>query len=104
MVRVVAGGPIDLTRRLGNLMDLSATPVCPACGFRVFNRRYPRCESCGTRLPESIVYSRSERHDLFEADQQLSLAKAREGEPAEEHLPSMDETLLEAVVAITPGE
>ena len=41
----------------GPVMDTSTAPACPACGFRVFNRRYPKCESCGAELPESIVYT-----------------------------------------------
>ncbi len=43
-------------------------PVCPACGFRVFNRRYPRCESCGAQLPEATVYNESEREALLQSE------------------------------------
>ena len=28
-------------------------PGCPSCGARVFNRRYPKCEFCGAKLPDS---------------------------------------------------
>lgn len=28
---------------------------CPACGFRVYNRRYPKCESCAQALPAELV-------------------------------------------------
>ena len=27
---------------------------CPSCGFAVFNRRVPRCESCGAALPADM--------------------------------------------------
>lgn len=30
---------------------------CPACGFRIFNRRYPVCEGCGEELPEELLLS-----------------------------------------------
>ena len=39
--------------------------VCPDCGFRVFNRRYPKCEACGSLLPASVVYTAEQRKDLF---------------------------------------
>nr|WP_315209668.1 hypothetical protein [uncultured Albidiferax sp.] len=35
-------------------------PHCPACGFTVFNRRHPRCESCHAELPPGCVYSAAE--------------------------------------------
>ena len=49
-------------------MELQQHPVCPACGFQVFNRRYPKCESCGAQLPESIVYNESERDALLQSE------------------------------------
>ena len=49
-------------------METSAPLACPSCGFRVFNRRYPKCESCGAVLPESIAYTPAERASLFEAE------------------------------------
>ncbi|MFH2134865.1 MAG: hypothetical protein ABII81_06750 [Pseudomonadota bacterium] len=30
---------------------------CPACDFPIFNRRVPRCESCGADLPQALLYS-----------------------------------------------
>jgi hypothetical protein len=33
---------------------------CPACGFRIFNRRVPRCELCGVALPPELLFSREE--------------------------------------------
>ena len=45
-------------------MNTSATPTCPECGFRIYNRRFPNCESCGATLPETLVYSPIERFAL----------------------------------------
>ena len=46
---------------------------CPACGFQVFNRRYPKCERCAAALPASLVYSDLERKALLESEgQQLT--------------------------------
>lgn len=58
-------------------MDTSATPTCPECGFRIYNRRYPNCESCGARLPEALVYSPVERFMLQLEEEQRSLERAR---------------------------
>ena len=43
---------------------------CPACGFRVFNRRYPKCEGCKLDLPMSLVYSAEERQALLKREEQ----------------------------------
>jgi hypothetical protein len=84
------------------MMDLAAAPTCPECGFRVFNRRYPKCESCGATLPESIVYSPVERHTLLVADEKRALEKARNEKPTEATIhPSIDASLLSAVVGLT---
>ena len=53
-------------------------PHCPACGFRVFNRRYPKCESCGAELPPDVAYSDAERHRLMAAEEALALEVARQ--------------------------
>jgi uncharacterized membrane protein YgcG len=48
---------------------------CPACGFRVFNRRYAKCERCASDLPPALVYSEQERRALLEVEKErLSLA------------------------------
>jgi DNA-directed RNA polymerase subunit RPC12/RpoP len=49
-------------------MEHQTAFVCPACGFRVFNRRYPKCESCHSSLPASVVYTSDERKQLFAAE------------------------------------
>ncbi len=47
---------------------------CPACGFQVFNRRYPKCERCHSDLPASLVYSDQERRALLQREEErLSL-------------------------------
>jgi predicted RNA-binding Zn-ribbon protein involved in translation (DUF1610 family) len=59
-------------------MELATSPTCPACGFRVFNRRYPKCESCGAELPDSIAYTAVERSALIAAEDQQARTKADE--------------------------
>ena len=49
-------------------MPPNLSPVCPACGFRVFNRRYPKCESCGNWLPTPLALSASESAVLQEKE------------------------------------
>jgi hypothetical protein len=41
---------------------------CQACGFAVFNRRYPKCEACGVVLAEGIALSANERSALLAAE------------------------------------
>ena len=43
---------------------------CQACGFRIFNRRYPKCESCGAPLAPSMIYTAQELVALREQEQQ----------------------------------
>lgn len=50
-------------------------PKCPSCGFRVFNRRYFKCESCGARLPATIVYSDDERKTLQVTEEEAERAR-----------------------------
>ena len=83
-------------------MELPAAPTCPACGFRIFNRRYPKCESCGATLPDSIVYSAVERHTLLMAEEERSLEKARNDKPVVDGVPgSFDEAVVSAVMGLT---
>lgn len=83
-------------------MDLGPAPTCPACGFRVFNRRYPKCESCGAELPESIVYSPVERQTLLRADEERALEKARNDKPVVDASPaSFDDAVVSAVMGLT---
>jgi hypothetical protein len=51
---------------------------CLACGFAVFNRRFPNCERCGTALPAHMVYSYAERARLFEQERVEGEAQWRE--------------------------
>jgi hypothetical protein len=41
---------------------------CQACGFTVFNRRYPKCESCGVILAPGLALTDAERNALFESE------------------------------------
>ncbi len=83
--------------------DADAGPHCPACGFHVFNRRYPKCESCGAELPDTIAYTAQERHALLEADDALSREVARQHRPLLDPAPfgatgTADDSLLGALV------
>ena len=83
-------------------MDTGTAPVCPACGFRIFNRRFPRCESCNAELPDSLVYDNVERHALLAADEARDLERARNDRPlATPAAGSLDESILQGVVGLT---
>ncbi len=79
---------------------MDTSPTCPACGFRVFNRRYPKCESCGEALPESIVYTPVERHRLIAADEerQLELDRNERAPAVTDYGASIDDALLTVAV------
>ena len=91
-----------MTTRPGAL-DADAGPHCPACGFRVFNRRWPKCESCGAELPETIAYSPSQRHSLIEADAEAARQADRSSSDsvAATLLASSDDALVTALVDST---
>ncbi|MEO8523794.1 MAG: hypothetical protein ABI460_03645 [Caldimonas sp.] len=83
-------------------LDGGAAPRCPDCGFQVFNRRFPKCESCGALLPEPIVYSAVERHALLVADEERDLERARqEKSGASGAAPSFDDSVLSALMDLT---
>ena len=83
-------------------LDGGAAPRCPDCGFQVFNRRYPKCESCGAPLPETIVYSPAQRHALLVADEERSLERARHESSTVDGAPaSLDDALVSAMMGLT---
>lgn len=85
-------------------MDTAATPTCPECGFRIYNRRFPNCESCASALPESLVYSPVERHALRVEDEKRSLEKARNEAQSDTSITtpgSLDDSVLSAVMELT---
>jgi hypothetical protein len=100
-----SSGPFDAARLVDATGRATAPPslTCPACGFRVFNRRYPKCESCGAVLPESIVYSATERHALRLADEERQLERDRnERAPSvADTSASIDDAVLSAAMALT---
>lgn len=55
---------------------------CPGCGFQIFNRRVPTCESCGAALPAEFLLSR-EQVAALDAEHKKSMkeraARARAG-------------------------
>jgi ribosomal protein L37E len=62
---------------------------CQACGFAVFNRRYPKCESCGVELAPGIALSKEERESLFSKDAEDAEAASR-GRDAEQRQAEME--------------
>jgi hypothetical protein len=56
-------------------MDTSGAPTCPECGFRIYNRRFPNCESCGAALPDTLVYSAAERFALQQEEDERALER-----------------------------
>ena len=85
-------------------MDTSGTPTCPECGFRIYNRRFPNCESCGASLPETLVYSPVERFALAKQEEERSLEKARQTASEEFSITtpgSLDDAVLTAAMELT---
>lgn len=85
-------------------MDTSSTPTCPECGFRIYNRRYPSCESCGAALPETLVYSPAERFALQQEEEALALERARRSTEEEFSITtpgSLDDAVLTAAMDLT---
>ena len=66
-------------------METRQPPRCPTCGFIVFNRRYPKCESCGIELPKALLYSQGEREELRKSEaEQLEHELERQREASKE--------------------
>ena len=85
-------------------MDTSSAPTCPDCGFRIYNRRFPNCESCGAALPESLVYSPAERFALQQAEDERSLERTRRSVEEEFTITtpgSLDDAVLSAAMNLT---
>ncbi len=55
---------------------------CQTCGFSVFNRRYPKCESCGIELAEGIALSKSELKALLGSEAEAARLAWRERQKA----------------------
>ena len=66
-------------------MESVQAPRCPACGFTVFNRLYPKCEGCGAELPEAMRHGAAERAALLndaEPAREREIAREREAAKA----------------------
>lgn len=71
---------------------------CQACGFAVFNRRYPMCESCGVELAPGIALSKQEREAAFARETEEANARWREREKQER---STDNDVGAAAIGVT---
>ena len=81
-----------------------SAPTCPECGFTIYNRRFPNCESCGAVLPETLVYSAAERFALQHEEEERSLEKARHGAGDDFSITtpgSLDDAVLTAAMSLT---
>ena len=79
-------------------------PSCPECGFTIYNRRFPNCESCKAVLPETLVYSAAERFTLQQEEEERSLEKARRSAAEDFTITSpgsLDDAVLSAAMALT---
>jgi hypothetical protein len=92
--------------------DSNAKWSCRGCGFHVFNRRYPRCESCGIPLPESLMLSSAELEVLASeaiasVDSQIEDARRSRVEAAalrqSAQMTTSDAIAFAAVVALISG-
>ena len=61
--------------------------ACPSCGFRVFNRRYSKCERCGRELPQDLLLTGAQIEKL-DADAEAS-RRAQALRAAATHPPAM---------------
>jgi len=85
-------------------MDTTSTPTCPECGFRIYNRRFPSCESCGAVLPDTLVYSAAERFALQQEEEQRALERARRSGEEDFRITtpgSLDDAVLTAAIDLT---
>jgi hypothetical protein len=53
---------------------------CPACGFRIFNRRLKRCEKCSAALPAEFQYTANElaKIEAERSENEASVRRMRE--------------------------
>jgi DNA-directed RNA polymerase subunit RPC12/RpoP len=58
---------------------------CPSCGFQIFNRRFPKCESCGATLPSELLFTPEEiaaldaEHEKSRREREARARKAKRG-------------------------
>jgi len=52
---------------------------CPACGFRVFNRRCPDCEGCGKPLPAELLLSAEDVAQREQSDERAIAESRKKG-------------------------
>lgn len=58
--------------------------VCPHCGFRIFNRRVPNCESCAKPLPAELLLDPKQLQFLAEEEKKIEAIRKRLARQAEE--------------------
>jgi len=79
-------------------------PRCPACGFGVFNRRYPKCESCGAKLPAAMLYTKPELDALRSSEvEQLEHELERQREASKAATAAAQQAALAALIIVSGG-
>lgn len=51
---------------------------CPSCGFTIFNRRYPKCERCGSPIPDTFKYAARQTQEMTERSLAADFARLSE--------------------------
>ena len=74
---------------------------CQSCSFSIFNRRYPKCESCGVFLADGIALSSQEREALFEEDRLASEMSWREKQKNQGDQPHATDDSSGLLIAVT---
>jgi hypothetical protein len=83
-------------------METREPPRCPKCSFTVFNRRYPKCESCGAELSPELLYSDTEREALRKSElAELEHEMERQREASKEATAAAQQAALATLVAIS---
>ena len=60
-------------------MNIDNRYRCPACGFRIFNRRCAQCERCGAALPPELLLTAGQIAALDAEHARNREARARAG-------------------------
>lgn len=63
---------------------------CPECGFRIFNRRVAKCESCGAALPAELLLTAEQTAQLDAAHERSRQERAERKEKEKRDISGSD--------------
>jgi hypothetical protein len=72
--------------------------ACPSCGFRVFNRRYSKCERCGKDLPSEMLLTSAQINKL-DTDAESS-RRAQQSRAAADSMPYAAAPVINALTSV----